>query len=129
MKITVENPVEVVKEAFWLAWNACGGPMGMGIFQNNPGASKEDVWKNISVRGDYPGGTSLPGMIGVKEENGKGQAYGDYVFGRMMKLSLRWEGKDIEIEESKPRADYQSWCCKYPTYQSLVETAVNNLKR
>lgn len=25
-----EKAQEIVKEAFWLAWQACGSPMGMG---------------------------------------------------------------------------------------------------
>jgi hypothetical protein len=29
MKALCENPVEVAKEMFWLAWKACGGPRGL----------------------------------------------------------------------------------------------------
>lgn len=33
---------QVAKRIFWLAWQACGGPFGMGILQNHPGANEDD---------------------------------------------------------------------------------------
>ena len=78
MKVKIKNakPEEVMKEAFWLAWNACGGPLGMGFLQNKPDATKENIWDNVTVSGDYP----MP--------INRGEVYGDYVFGRMMKLGF-----------------------------------------
>lgn len=87
MKIKHNNPELVVKRAFFLAWKACGETFGMGMLQDNPNANKEAVWENVKTRGDYPG--SGP-------ENAKpGSAYGDYVFGRMMKLSIDWDSTSV----------------------------------
>lgn len=108
----------VSRRMFFLAWQACAGPLGMGIFQNNPGAGEADVWKNVQTQADYP--TKL-------SPNKPGQAYGDYVFGRMMKLSVSYDADTVTTPDGEPRADYQSWCRKYPTYESLVNDAVKSL--
>lgn len=120
MKIEVKNPAEVVKEAFWLAWQACGGPHGMGAFQDNPTADKEAVWCNAYGKGDYPGGNSGGG-------NKPGRVHGDYVFGRMMKLCISWTETEIDVPEGNPRPDYQSWSCKFATYEDLIEAADRNV--
>jgi hypothetical protein len=122
LKIKHAQPEEVVKEAFWLAWKACGGPLGMGAFQNRPQATKDEVWECVRSARDYgPGAAKLMGS------DKPGEAYGDYVFGRMMKLELKWDSKSIEYSDSVPRGDYQAWCRQYPTYQALVEAAVKSL--
>jgi hypothetical protein len=118
MKIQTANGEEVVKEAFWLAWQACQQPTGMGWMQHKPAATKEDVWKNVAEEGDY--------AYRMKEPE-KGKAYGDYVFGRMMKLLLSWDETGVTFSETPPRSDYQAWCGTYPTLQLLVEKAIANV--
>lgn len=122
MKIECANPAEVAKEAFWLAWQACGGPLGMGRLQDNAGADKESVWNCVFNKGDYPGGNAGPGTA-----NRPGDVYGDYVFGRMMKLGIRWDEAGVTVDDHPPRGDYQSWCRKFPTYEALVRAAIASL--
>lgn len=126
MKIQVNNPEAVVKEMFWLAWTACGGPVGMGVLQDRPGITKEDVWVNVNTGkygGDYPSGE---GII-TPNANRPGRVTGDYVFGRMMKLRVEWDTESITVSDCNPHPDYQSWCRIYPTYQALVAAAVQNV--
>ena len=118
MKISVANPKAVVKEAMWLAWQACGGTTGMGFLQDRDGVTKEDVWKNVLTNGDYAKSHDFP----------QGRVYGDYVFGRMMKLGFEFDKDSITFRDSAPRADYQSWCHKYPSYQALVEAAQKEIR-
>ena len=121
MKVTFtcKNSKEVAKEALWLAWKACGVVTGMGVFQDNPGATKEDVLKNVLSAGDYPGAPQ-----GRKSE---GYYYADYVFGRMMKLSYIVERKGISYRDAPLRRDYESWCVVYPTYEALFLAAIESL--
>ena len=119
MRIECKNPEAVAKRAFWLAWKACGGTEGMGFLQNNPAAGEEDVWNNARVGADYAG----------KREPKTGEVYGDYVFGRMMKLTLKWNETGIEFRDAVPTRDYQAWCRKYPTYQALIEAAIAELSK
>jgi hypothetical protein len=114
MKFPTNNSTSVAEEMFWLAWNACGGPLGMGVFQNKPGATKAEVLDNIYRRGDYL--------------NAEGTAYADYVFGRMMKLGIKVTPDFIEVNDSKPTWDYQAWCTMYPDYESLFNAAVQSLE-
>jgi hypothetical protein len=111
-----EEVEAILKEALWLAWNAAGGPAGMGVFQDNPGTTKEDVWNNAVGPGDYPVATSRDGYLNA-----------DYVFGRMMKLRLDYGDTHIEVPDWEPRSDYQAWCTKYPTFESLINAAEKNL--
>ncbi len=115
------SPEAVAKEACWLAFQACGSPLGMGWLQNRPQATKDDVWSNAKHAGDYPGGDAL---FGCKP----GELHADYVFGKMMKLSLWWTETEITFRDETPRVDYQSWCRVYPTYLSLVEAAIKSLE-
>ena len=108
----------VAKRAFWLAWQACGGPLGAGFLQDNPSATEEDVWANARTAGDYSG---MP----MRKDSG---VYGDYVFGRMMKLGIGFSGDTITVDPpGEPDPDYQGWCIKYPTYESLIEAAAADL--
>lgn len=116
MKIECKNPEEVTRRAFYLAWQACGGTFGMGFLKNAPGSSEADVWRNVQTRGDY-----------TPQEPKPGEAYGDYVFGRMMKLSVRWDETGVSVPDSEPRGDYQAWCGKYPSYKALIEAAIESL--
>ncbi len=122
MRISVSNPEAVAREAFWLAWSACGSPAGMGFLRDNPGATRDQVWANARDKADYPGGAAIPGFA-----DKPGEVYGDYVFGRMMKLGLKWDADSVEFTDSAPRPDYQSWCRKYPTTEALVRAAIESL--
>ena len=117
MKTKVKDPEAVVKEMFWLAWQACGGPFGMGVLQNKPAATKDDVWNNVATSGDYVGGPHTR----------PNEVYGDYVFGRMVKLSLTFDTDTIAWNDRKLDPEYQAWCIKYPTYQALFDAATNSL--
>jgi len=119
MQIDVDNPQAVVEEAFWLAWQACGGPMGMGMFQDRgPGVTKEQVLENVRQDGDYPGS--------VRHEE-KGMLSGDYVFGRMMKLTLRFNETGVQVQEQAPSLDYEAWCGTYESYEALIRAAIESL--
>jgi len=117
MKVQVPESMkaeEVVKRMFWLAWQACGGPLGTGVLQDNPGANEDTIWEQVLTQGDYPGRSHLK----------KGEVYGDYVFGRMIKLMVRYTDTEIELDGHEPRSDYQAWCVKFPSYKLLFDAAV-----
>lgn len=117
MFVKCDNPVEVAKEAFWLAWKACGGPTGMGVFRDNPAATRDSVWRSVS-------GQEVTDYIHLRGEEQR--PYGDYVFGRMMKLGMDIKEDGIEIRDGEPRQDYQSWCGTYKTYAALIEAAIES---
>lgn len=119
MKIKCSNPEAVVKRMFWLAWQACSGPVGMGFLQNNPSATEDEVWGNVKSAGDY---------IIKSRHSEPNEAYGDYVFGRMMKLGVEWDTDGITIPDTTPRVDYQAWSRKYATYDGLAAAAIESLK-
>jgi hypothetical protein len=104
--------IEVLKEALWLAWKAAGGTSGMGFLQDNPDATKEDVWDRVHNPGDYVVATSQPQML-----------HADYVFGRMLKLRVEYTDTTITVDDAPPRRDYQSWCGEYRTYDELLTAA------
>ncbi len=111
--IIVNGTVEsVVKNIFWLAWQA-SECLGMGRLQNKPGATIDMVWDNVVTSGDYTVSHDRPG-----------EPSADYVFGRMMKLRLKYDDVSISYPDSEPRPDYQSWCRKYPTYEALINAAM-----
>lgn len=116
--ITVEFPVLVAKRAFWLAWQTVGKTFGTGFLQDHSRASEEDVWNNILTRGDYPGDNAPPPT----------EPYADYVFGRMMKFGLQIGPHEVIVSDSECELDYQPWCHKYPTYQALIEAAIETLR-
>ena len=100
----------------WLAWRACGGPLGMGFLQDRPEATKDEVWAAAQGAYDYGGCGFKQGAMGV--------ANTDYVFGRMMKLCFEYGQDWVEVSEATPRLDYQAWCDAYPTYEALVRAAI-----
>lgn len=120
MKIQHENAVELAKEMFWLAWQACGGPVGMGTLRDRPGVTKEDIWEQITgqVAGDY-----------LIPQGKAGEPYGDYVFGRMMKMGLTVTADYVEFHDGDIREDYQAWSRKYPSYEALAKHAIENLEK
>ena len=120
MLVKCENPVEVAREAFWLAWQACRRPMGMGVFQDAPSATKDDVWKQVSGPSVDYGYSSFSG--------GKPQKpHADDVFGRRRKLYVEIKEDGILVRDETPRIDYQAWCGMYPTYEQLIEAAAKNV--
>lgn len=119
MKIAVLNstdPTAFLSRLFYLAWQACGGPLGMGFLQNRPGATEEEVFKNVLTAGDYACGGG----------NDK-EVYGDYVFGRMMKFGAEIENGTIKFSDSPFRSDYQAFARKYPTIESLIDATEKSL--
>lgn len=118
-KIKVDSPIAVVKRAFYLAYEACGGSSGMGFLQARNEVSEEEVWQNIRNSGDYPGKPFV-------ECDGK--AYADYVFGRMLKLGLDWDDDYVLWHDRDLSIDYQAWCGKYATVELLLMAAITSLK-
>ena len=118
MNVTVQpdNIIPIVRRMFWLAWNACGSPQGMGVLQDNPIATEEGVWDNVCNCGDYPG----------PPQNTDGYS-GDYVFGRMVKLFVRVEGNTITLHDTKPNPSYQGWAHAFETYGQLLTRALYEL--
>ncbi len=123
IKVDADHVEDVVKRMFWLGWQACGGPLGLGFLQNTPGADEGQVWDNVASHGDYPG------TIGaLSDDDGKKSVKGDYVFGRMMKLSVSWSPDGtIVVSDNAPRADYQAWCREYETCEALCNAAIESL--
>ncbi len=111
------DSIGVAKHAFYLAWQACGVPVGMGRLQDRPAATEDDVWGNVTAAGDYASGTDYKPR----------EPYGDYVFGRMMKLGILVETDAVEVRNHAPALDYQAWCGVYPTYDALIEAAIASL--
>lgn len=114
---------QLAKRMFWLAWKACGGALGMGFLQDNPGANEEAVWKNVMTAGDYAGGQFM--------KTPSGKPYGDYVFGRMMKMGVDFVEDGIVLptpDRDKPRHDYQAWCSKYRTQHELAKEAAKTFQ-
>ncbi|MGV8151871.1 MAG: hypothetical protein ACP5OG_02225 [Candidatus Nanoarchaeia archaeon] len=126
------NVIDIVKKMFYLAWNACRTPKGMGILQDNPCASEEDVWKNICNSEDYNGmGKNCNVSL---NQTGQNMVHADYVFGRMMKLTLSWNSKDNTIKlqeatENYPNLDYQAWCKVFTSEKELYESALKVLTK
>jgi hypothetical protein len=112
----------VARRMVFLAWKACGGSIGMGVLQDRGEQDEDAVWRQAYGRWDYPGGRELRGLA-------EGEVEADYVFGRMMKLVLKFGPDWVETrnDDFPPRPDYQSWCRQYPTYKALFDAAVASL--
>ena len=110
---------QIVKRAMFLAYEA-SSVFGMGAFQAVDDVNEEQVWERMYNRGDYPGGNTDKG-------NRPGNVYADYVFGRMMKTGFSWNDTKIDVNDTKPRIDYQSWSLKYEKYSDLIEAAIKSL--
>lgn len=109
---------QVVKRIVYLAWER-SQVIGMGVLQDKGSMPEDEVWRKVGRGGDSFGNVR-PNHV-----------YCDYVFGRMMKLMVRWGEGYVELpsDEEKPtHPEYQSWCGRYPTYQSLFDAAVESLK-
>ena len=126
--LTEKKARDVVKRAMFLAWQACGGALGNGIFQDRgPGMTEAQVWEQLVEKGDYSGGNAF-GQRNTDEAD-QGDVYGDYVFGRMMKVGYSWsDGDRINYyHDDKLTLDYQAWCGRYPTHQALLDAAAGEL--
>lgn len=109
-----EEALKVAKKAIYLAWQACGGPSGYGVFQDRGEQDEEAVWDQAFNMKDYRGRNNIPA----------GYVNADYVFGRMMKLRFSLAGDTLkEISDSTPLGDYQGWCYVYPSYAKLFDAA------
>lgn len=115
MKIKVEHPEKFVSRTFYLLWQVCNPPHGFGLFQDAPSATEEDVLQNVLTAGDYPGASNYS------------NAYGDYVFGRMMKWGCKIEKGIIEFTDYEFRADYQSFCTTYKNNKEIVTAVCKSL--
>jgi len=108
----------VAKRAFYLAWQACGTPQRMGVLQDNPEATEDDVWKNISGQEDYPAMRSQP----------DGTMMSDYVFGRMMKLKIAYGKAWVKVSGDQPDPEYQRWATTYKTHAHLINDAIASIE-
>ena len=120
IKVASAQTKAIVDEAFWLAWQACGGTCGMGLLQDRSGVDKAAVIKNVETAGDYCGiSHSRPGEMDA-----------DYVFGRMMKMHVKFDDKTgtITVRDGKVALDYQAWGRKYPTYEALIKAAIESVQ-
>jgi len=104
---------------FYLAWQACGG-LGMGWLQDRGDQSEDSVWEAIVRKADYPG-------MAERHPHKLQSPYADYVFGRMMKMGFRWTPGTLEFSDGELRIDYEAWCGRYPSYQTLAEAAADQL--
>ena len=107
----------VASEMLWLAWKACGGPVGMGFLQDNPRATKDEVWLAMLNASDYAGDMKRPES---------GEVAADYVFGRMMKLYFKFTPTTVEWADHQDPGDpdYNAWSGKYRSVSALYEAAV-----
>lgn len=127
MQVTIKNPemaLPVIKRAFYLAWQACGNPSGMGVLQDRPHATEEEVFQNAFHGNDYSGTNHFRNQ--VTEE--KGKVYGDYVFGRMMKIGFSWNNGLIAASDSKPDPDYRAWAGDYSSELAIILRAARELQ-
>lgn len=109
---------QIAKRYFFLAYEA-SNVAGLGLLQARNEITEEEVWNNVACAGDYPG-YSLRSLS-------NSEPYGDYVFGRMMKVGCKVLENGIEVREGEGRLDYQSWASKYPTFKDLAIAAVKSL--
>jgi len=118
MIFKTDNPQQLAKRMLFLAYEASGEPLGMGVFQARDGVTEENVWENCNTSGDYPGHYTPEGMV-----------RGDYVFGRMMKIRIVFDEKGLQLSENKLQWDYQAWSTKYKSYEALAKAAEASLLR
>jgi len=122
MKITTElDPKELASRILWLAWQAVNAPSGMGILQDYPDASEEEVLQGTLNAHDYDNFHAKQCSIT--------DIYADYVFGRRMKLSFKIEKDTFIFPDEGCQFDYQAWATLYPTYTDLFNAAEDSLKK
>lgn len=121
LKLRNDNAEDVVKRMVFLAYQACGGAVGMGMLQEmrlgGKDAEEEQVWKCAYNEEDYPGlRRTRPNSVRC-----------DYVFGRMMKWGCEWEKDAVKFNDRTFTRDYQSFCGTFPDNKSLAEAALKSL--
>lgn len=99
---------QVAKRMLWLAWEACGMPLGMGWLHDKKDATEDDVWQAVS---------RMPHEL-----------YADYLFGRMVKLGIQWDDTSVSYSNRTPRNDYQGWAGRYPSHGTLYDSAIATLQ-
>lgn len=120
-KFKVSGSAEaLVKRIMFLAWQA-SQVSGIGWLQDRGWQPEEVVWQAMYNRQDCP-------MDNIDGKNKPGEVYADYVFGRMMKLGIKWDEATISTSTGDFRSDYQSFCHQYRTFADLVEVAAAELK-
>lgn len=103
---TKEEAVRLVKEATWLAYSAAI-PMGAGWLHERDNVTAEEATAHITA--DH--------------------LTSDYIIGRMVKLwHFSYKDGFLKWREEPLRADYQSWCLKYPTVTALVHSCPTYIK-
>jgi hypothetical protein len=112
-----ENATRLAKRMMFLAYEACGGPMGMGFLQARSNVTEEQVWNNVVNNGDYPGGPVNRG----------GRIYGDYVFGRMMKFGVEIVDNTVSFRTDDLRPDYHAFSGTYRNGEKLAKAALSSL--
>ncbi len=121
---TEEHAKALCKRMVFLAFNACGGAMGMGVFQEmrlgGKVASEEEVWNCAYNKQDYPGGRSF----GRMDEN---EVDCDYVYGRMMKWGCSWNKNIVTVKDFPFKRDYQGFSGVYRDNLSLIHAALKSL--
>jgi len=126
-----EHTEAVVKRAMFLAYCACGGTEGMGVFKARPGASEDEVWKNVCTEGDYQFGPEPnPDKVASIPVEMDCSIYGDYVFGRMMKTGFMFNRVQGTItgRDEAARTSYQAWARKYKSHKELLDAALACVK-
>lgn len=125
MRYTISDVTaeQFAKRMFKLAWDA-SAVMGAGAFQDRgSGMTEEQVWENVVGAGDYPFRAKAPPTAPSRPRS----VYGDYVFGRMMKLGVGIGDGFIEMGDAMYRGDYQSFARRYGTPAALVFAAAKSL--
>lgn len=112
------TPEELASRMFFLAWKACGGTTGLGYLQDRPDAFENDVFKNVVMQGDY---------YPIERRTMFGDLHAEYVFGRMMKLTIRIKEDSVQILNDKFFINYNGFYSTYPTPQDLAKAAVDSL--
>jgi hypothetical protein len=111
VKVEGVSGQDLAKRFFWLAYQA-SSVFGMGAMQATEDATEEAVWNRIVNNGDrlFYSGPPQSGRI-----------HADYCFGRMMKFGLYCNADSIDVNELAVLSfDYQAWCRKYKTVESLI---------
>lgn len=80
--------------------------------RDRPQAREEDVWSRVCNP--------------LRQRDGVQMVYGDYVFGRMMKLGMTISSEGIDIPRAFNPA-YNGFAHQYPTPEVLIAAAVASL--
>lgn len=108
IQVTGATGEQLTRRMLKLAWDA-GHVVGMGMLHDRgPGMTEDQVWTNAA---------KAPGRL-----------LADYVFGRMIKLNVAYDGNAVSSRDDAYHEDYQSFCRKYPNFKALAEAAAASFK-